>query len=888
MALPPGLQRILRLAIGRAPAGDVDSEFEFHIATKVEQLVAQGLSPADARAEALRQFGSPESFAREVRDIDHRSTRDSNRREYWSDMKQDLALAFRNARRAPLFAAVVAVTVALGIGANAAVFSLLDAVLLRPLPFPEADRLVRIYENDGNREFGQVTVADFRDQQAQQTTLEQMALFRYRRVPLTGTGDAMMLTGGEVTPEFFGLLGVRPAVGRDFRPDDAVEGAAPVAILSFEAWRDIFGSDTSLIGRTARISDRETTIIGVMPKGFRSPVMDAGTTLSIYFTSTFDGFARDNARARRFHFGTAFGRLKPGVTLDQARREFETIGLRLAAEYPDLNKGHAPNLVELRESGTQNVSSTLWLAMGAVTLVLLIACANLANLVFARALGRSREFAVRAALGAGRARIARQVFIEQLVLAGFGLTIGLLGAAWTSGLFVRLAGQSLPRGDMVRTDGRVLLFAAGITVLAALVSGILPALSAVRADLTGALRSGGHGSTLSRRSHGVRAALVATQVALAAMLLVGCGLAMRSLSALVNQELGFRTESVWSFTAPTTMSRYPEDEQVLAFQQQLMERVRAIPGVTSAAASYTIPMANVSTTSIVVEGAPALTGPPPEIGYNAADGEYFRTLGIPLVAGRLMTPADRPDAPRVIVVNQALADRFYGGDAVGKRARVSPNPNDPWLEIVGVVGNVRRRGVNVVPEPEVYFPITQDVNRGPMYVMRVTGEPAGVLARLKEEVRALDADVVLSAPRPLADTISGTLSPQRLLSTLLVVFGGIALVLAGVGIYGVIAFLVAERRREIGVRMALGAHSGRVLREVVGRGMRPVAIGLTLGIGGALILGRMVQGLFYQVRPSDPVSLGAAIGMLLLAGVIGCLAPAIRAARTDPGGVLRE
>jgi predicted permease len=299
-------------------------------------------------------------------------------------------------------------------------------------------------------------------------------------------------------------------------------------------------------------------------------------------------------------------------------------------------------------------------------------------------------------------------------------------------------------------------------------------------------------------------------------------------------------------------------------------------------------MANVSTTSIMVEGQVAGSGPLPEIGYNAAESDYFRTLGIPLVAGRVMEPGDRMDAPGVIVVNQALAERFYQGDAVGKRARMGPNPEDPWLEIVGVVGDIRRRGVAVVPEPEVYYPLTQDVNRAPMYVVRVSGDPAAPLARAKEEVRALDPNVVFGTPAPLADIIAGTLSPQRMLSTLLVLFGGIALVLAGVGIYGVIAFLVAERRREIGVRMALGAEASRVLREVVGRGMRPVGLGLGLGVVAALLLGRAVGGLFYQVKPTDPLTLGAAILILLAAGVVGCLAPALRASRTDPGGVLRE
>lgn len=889
MPLPPGLRRILRLASGRPdPESDVGAEFEFHLATKIDQLVAQGLSPAAARGEALRQFGSPEAFADEVRRIDSDSVRRLHRREWWGNLYQDIRLAFRTARRSPLFATVVAVTFALGIGANAAIFSLLDAVLLRPLPFPEVHRLVRIYEHDANQAYGQVTAADFRDWRAQNSSFESLALFRYRQVSLTGTGDATMLAGGQVSPEFFALLRVHPRLGRDFRPDDAVAGAPPVAILSHSAWSTYFGGDSAVVGRPVRISDQETTIIGVLDAGFVSPVASAGTKFEIWLTSDFDQMASDPARGRRFHFATGFGRLKPGVSLEQASREMETIGLRLAAQYPADNKGHAPRLVPLGESGTQNVRATLWLMMGAVALVLLIACANLANLVFARALGRSREFAVRAALGAGRARIARQVLVEQMVLAGFGLVIGVLAATATGGAIVRLAAPALPRADLARTDARVVAFAALIAVLAALASGILPALAAVRTDLNNTLRSGGHGSTLSSRSHRLRATLVAAQVGLATVLLIGCGLAMRSLSALLRQDLGFQTESVWSFMAPLSPARYPEAPQILALQAQLLERLRAIPGVTSASASYTVPMANVSTTSLIVEGQPMGSEPPPEIGYNAADPDYFRTLGIPLVAGRLMSPNDLMDGPPIIVVNQSLAERFYHGDAVGKRARMGPNPSDPWLEIVGVVGDIRRRGVDQPPEPEVYYPLTQDVSRAPMFVLRVSGNPAPVLARAKEELRALDPNIVFGAPQPLADIIAGTLSPRRLLSSLLVFFGALALVLAGVGIYGVIAFLVAERRREIGVRMALGAESSRIVREVVTRGMRPVAIGLTLGLAGALLLGRAVGGMFYQVKASDPVSLGAATVILLGAGIVGCLAPALRAARTDPGGVLRE
>jgi predicted permease len=589
------------------------------------------------------------------------------------------------------------------------------------------------------------------------------------------------------------------------------------------------------------------------------------------------------------HFLATFGRIREGVSPDRARDELRTIGQRLASDHPEMNDGHLPFMVSLQEAGTAAARPVLWLVMGAVGLVLVIACANLANLVFARTVSRGRELAVRAALGAGRWRLVRMVLIEQALLAVFGGAIGVLTASWASGLFVRMLGGSLPRADLVRTDARVLGFALLLTAVAALASSLLPATHAARARLGDQLRAGSHGSTLSRRSHRLRAALVAVQVTLATVLLFGSALAVQSLGKLSNQELGFETESSWLFTAPAVQARYPERGQILAFQAELLKRLRALPGVTGASAAYAIPMVNASTTSIRPEGVELPPGPEPEVGYNAADAAYFGVMHIPLLRGRLIDGHDHGDAPRVLIVNKALADRFWPNqDPIGRRVKAGPDPEGPWLEIIGVVDNIRRENVRIPPEPEVYYPMTQDVTRNPTYVVGISSDPTPVLAAIRSTLRAIDADIPLGNLRPLNDVLDGALRQPRFLSALLSVFGGLALVLAGVGIYGVIAFLVAERRREIGVRLALGAQRGRVLRETLWRGMRPVLAGLGIGLVAAVLAGRVASSLFYEVEAVDPLSLGAATGVLLLAGIAGSLLPARRAARVEPGVVLRE
>ena len=889
MKLPPRIRPVLRADSGRSDSpADIDAEIQFHLESRIERLVQSGMSPEAAREQALREFGPTQPVAAQVRAIDaHRQTAEQ-RRDWVAGAWHDIRMALRGMRRAPLYALVATLTFALGIGANAAVFSLLDGVVLRPLPFPALDRLVRIYEHDHNEshQFGQVTIADFRDWKSQTRSFERLAAFRYRHFTVTGTDEAVSLMGGMVTPEFFDLLGVRPAIGRDFQPEEGRPGANPVVILSHEAWVRLFGADAGIVGQTIQLNSEATEVIGVLPAGFVSPL---GQPLDAWATSDFDANANDQARARRMHFLASFGRIREGVSREAAEEELLTVGRRLERDYPGDNAGHLPQMVPLQEAGTASARPVLLLVMGAVALVLLIACANLTNLVFARTLSRSRELAVRTALGAGRWRMIRQVMIEQLLLALIGGGVGLIAASWTSGLFVRMLGGSIPRGDLVRMDLRVIGFALLVTFVAAVVSGLLPAIHAARAEPGDQLRAGSHGSTLSRRSHHLRAALVSLQVGLATVLLVGSAVALRSLGTLLDQDLGFEPAPVWTFTAPAMPAKYPESPQVLEFQTRLLEQIRNLPGVGAASASYGVPMANVSTTSIQPEGVVLPPGPAPEIGYNAAEASYFKVMGIPLVQGRLMDSRDHADAPLVAVVNQALVHRHWPGqDAIGKRFKSGPDPSRPWIEIIGVVGDVRRRSVQLPPEPEVYFPLTQDITRNAIFTVRIEGDPARVIPAVRSVLRSIDPDVPLGNLQPVSDIVAGALRQPRFLSSLLSGFGGLALVLAAVGIYGVIAYLVAERRREIGVRLALGAGRGTVLRETLWRGLRPVLAGLAIGLVAAIAAGRVAGNLFYEVSATDPRSLLAASAVLLTAAVLGCLAPARRAARVDPGTILRE
>lgn len=887
MNLPPGLRRLFRLAVRPpSPESEIADEVRDHLARRTEDLVARGWSPEAARAEAVRRFGSIPQITAACQVIDAHRERVMARREWFSDIRHDLRFAIRSLRRAPGAALVAALTFALGIGVNAAVFSLVDGVVFKPLPYTHADRIVRIYEADTQRETGQVTIADFRDWRDLNTTFDAMAAFRFGSAILNTETDNTILSAGRVTANFFDLLGVRPALGRGFAPEEELTGAAPVAVLSHRAWQDHFGGDPALVGREVQLNGAAATVIGVLGAEFVTPM---GSDIDLWLTSDFEVLARDARRARGMHVLATFGRLRPGTSFDQAASDLRAIGARLEAAYPDRNTGHRPNPVPLGLAGIQSARGALLLVMGAVGLVLLTACANLANLVFARALGRSQEFAVRAALGADRRRLTRQVLTEHSVLALSGGLIGVVAAGFAiRGIALWLA-PVIPRAERVTLDARVIVFALGLTVVAAVISGILPASLASRAAGQPSLRGEARSSTVSRGGRRMRAALVSAQVALAVVLLVGAGLVVRSLTRLLATDLGFEPERVVTFGTPLIGPRYGEPAARADFQSRFLERLAALPGVTAAGVTYSPPMQNVSTTSFDLPDRPFPTGQHPEVGYNTASHGLFAALGIPLHRGRLMDDSrDHAEAPPVVIINERLAQQYWPGqDPVGQFIKYGSEEN-PLVEVIGVVGDIRRSTVDQAPGPELYFAASQDLSSNPSFAVRTSGDPGALAAGIRTALRELDPSLPVANLIEMTDLVNGTLFRPRFLATLFSLFAALAMVLAAIGIYGVIAYIVAEQVREIGIRRALGATDQAVWWQILGRGMAPVVAGLAIGLALAIGLSGMVRSMLYGVAPFDPPTLLIAAAVTLAAGLIGCLAPTWRATRIEPVVALRE
>jgi predicted permease len=890
--LPPGVRRLFRLHRGRVHvAQEIQAELDAHLRRRAEDLMARGWPPDEALAEARARFGPVDRVAAECERIDSKRERELMRREWWTDIGQDLGYAVRGLRRSPAAAAVAALTFALGIGVNAAVFSLVDGVVLKPLPYDHAGRIVRIYERDGNRATGQVTIADFRDWREQSAVLDGMAVLRIRSAILHTDADNVHLPAAQVSAGFFDLLGVTPALGRAFAPDEEAAGATPVVVVSHALWQSRLGSDPDVVGRPLRINGSRATLIGVLPPSFVSPM---GMRTDVWMPSDFSGIAQDAFRSRYMHFLASFGRLRPGATLAQAEAELQTIGARLEAAYPEQNAGHRPNPGPLALAGIQSTRPVLLLTLGAVGLVLLIACANLANLIYARSLRRSREFAVRAALGADRSRLVRQVLTEQGVLGVIGGAIGVGAAAMAIPGMVAWLAPVLPRAERVALDGRVLLVAAVLSVVASILSGLLPAAHAGRASRHLALTRDGRGGTASPGGRRLRAGLVGLQVALSVVLLAGAGLVVRSLGQLLQIDLGFEPENVLTFSVPLTGARYADAPARVALQTAFLREVAALPGVTAAGMSYAVPMQNNSTTSFDIPERPFPPGQAPEVGYNTATSAYFRALGVRRLSGRLMDEGrDRRGAPPVVVINRRMAELYWPGeDPVGRFLRSGPGgPDAPPIEIIGVVEDIRRESVYVPPEPELYFAATQDVSPNASFTVRAAGDLAALEAGLRTRLRELDSTLPLANVVRLREVVNGTLFRPRFLATLFSGFALLALVLAAIGIYGVTAFVVAEQTRELGIRRALGATTGRVRREVILRGMMPVVGGLAAGLLLAVALTggvRAVRSMLYEIAPTDPVTLAGVVAVTLGAGLVGCLAPSRRATRIDPVIALRE
>ena len=808
---------------------------------------------------------------------------------------QDVRYGLRALVKNPGFTAVAVTTLALGIGANTAVFSVVNAVLLRPLPYKDAARLVVVWERNPERGWYRniVSAANFVDWRKQNHVFTQMAAIDPQRTfNLTGGGEPEEVWGEQVTTNLFSLLGVRPVLGRDFLPEEDKPGGPRVVILSYGVWQRRYGGDASLVGKQISLNNDSYTVVGIMPADFYFPPFWREL---IRVELWVPGLDLSNP-VRTDHADVALARLKPGVSAPQAQAEMDTIARGIQQQYPE-DKGWGVGLVALREQSVGDTRPALLVLFGAVGFVLLIACANVANLMLERATTREKEVAIRTALGAKRTRLIRQFLTESLMLAVLGGALGLLLAAWSVQILVALSPkEALGLGggvilEDVTISGRVLAFTIAAAVATGIAFGVAPALAVSKPDLNQSLKEGGRSSGDGSRRNGLRSGLVVWEFALALVLLAGAGLMIKTLVRLGQVDLGFNPQNVLTMRIALLGSRYKEPGAQAEFFKQLLERMKSLPGVRWASVSRGLPVEGWNGMGFVTEENPS---PPPneepDANYLVIGPDYFRVMGIPLLVGRLFTDQDTHESARVVIVNEKLARKQWPGqDPIGRRLRMDGNNNSPWLTVVGVVGNVRTQWPFPDFLSELYVPYTQyPWLLFPRHlIVRTVSNPTGLATAIAHEVKALDKDQPVSDIRSLDQLVAGAVAQQRSAMVLLGAFASLALVLAAVGIYGVMAYSVTQRTHEIGLRMALGAQPGDVLSLVVGRGLILTLVGVGAGLAGALALTRFLSSLLYEVRPTDFGTFAAASLLLIGVAMLASYIPARRATRVDPMVALR-
>ncbi|HSB12051.1 MAG TPA: ABC transporter permease [Blastocatellia bacterium] len=798
---------------------------------------------------------------------------------------QDLRYAVRMLRKKPSFTIIVVLALAIGIGANTAIFSVVNAILLRPLPYRNFERISMIWMN--NPKLGVAedwhSYPNYVDFKEQNSVFEEIAAFNNRSFNLTGAGDPVRVVGVWGTASLFSVLGVEPAFGRVFTEEEQEPGRDMVVVLSHGLWQRRFGGDTGIIGQPISLNGVNRTVLGVMPASFSFP--EKTTEFWIPLTVT-----PQRKQARYSISLKSVGRLKQGVTLAQAQEDMGAIAKRIDDQF--FQSDYGINLVLLRDQETHKVKSALLVLLGAVGFVLLIACANVANLLLARAAMREKEVAIRLALGARRWRIVRQLLTESVLLGAIGGAVGLLLAIWGLSALIALAPAETPSLDQAQIDARVLAFTAGISLLTGLVFGLVPALQASKPDVNDSLKEGGRGSTGGAAGIRVRNLLVVSEIALSLVLLVGAGLLIRSFIRLQQFELGFNPDKLLTMRIQLPGSKYNDRKQVASFFQQLLERIEATPGVQSAGCISSIFLSDTpNSTNFSIEGRPVPVGAESiEVPLDAVSSNYFRVMGIPLLRGREFDDRDAIGTPRVAIINDTFAQRFFSGeDPIGKRyVYGTPGPNnDDWITIVGVVGDMRRTGFDRPVRPETFLPQSQDPDNALTIVARTTGDPASLAGALRSEVWAIDKEQSVYDVKTMDQTLGEMLSQRRFNMLLLGIFASVALVLAAVGIYGVMSYSVTQRTHEIGIRMAMGAQTRDVLNLVVRHGLLLAAIGIATGLSASLVLTRLMATLLYGVSATDPLTFVTI--PLVLAGVAlgACFVPARRATQVDPMIALR-
>ncbi|MCW5981115.1 MAG: ABC transporter permease [Bryobacteraceae bacterium] len=796
---------------------------------------------------------------------------------------RDLRHGFRLLVKAPALTFLAILTISIGIGANTAIFSLLNAVLLRPLPFPEPDRLAMIWEATplfGLR-YSPAALGNYVDWRSQNRVFEEMGALERWEYRLSGDGPPEMVVGAVATASLFRALRVGPAIGRPFAEADDQPGARRAVLVSYGLWQRRLGGNPDLARLSLRVDGEPYGVVGVMPREFQFP--ETGTEIWLAAGARYD--AREYASRGRHNLAVV-GRLKAGVTLAQANEEIGAIAKRLEESYPATNRDVGAFVTPMREHMVGDSGKWLAIVFAAVCFVLLIACANVANLCLTRAVARRREIAVRVSLGAGRARIARQLAAESLLLAAAGALGGLLIAAWSFTLLERLIPSQLEPVTTLALDWRVLVFTLAISVASALLFGLAPISQALRVDLNTALKSGGERTGDASDSARLRNALVVGQVALAVVLAVGAGLLLRTLAALRGVDTGLRPERLLTMTVPVSGAQYNDPATRERFYREAVERVSSLPGVVSAGFTTGVPLVFKGWhVGFVPEGHDPSDAARDSVRYRVVTPDYFRTMGIPLRRGRNLSEADGPESPRVALVNEALARKYWPGqDPVQRRFQVSGR----WGTVVGVVADVKQVGLDQPAAPEVYLPYRQEATMPAGFAVRASGDPKMLAAAIRAEVAAIDPEQPVTNIQTMEEAIDRELFSRRTQMSLIVCFAALALGLAAVGIYGTLSYFVTQRTAEIGIRMALGAQGRHIRRAVLGRALALVGCGIAAGTLAALLLTRLMSSILFGVSPRDPAVFLGIAGVLLVAGAAAAYVPARRAMRLDPVQALRR
>jgi putative ABC transport system permease protein len=853
---------------------ELDEEMRFHLERDIEQNVRSGMTPEDARYAALKSFGRVDQSKEECRDARGVT--------FIENILRDISYSVRILLKSYAFTFVVVLTLALGIGANTAIFSFANGILLRPLPYPQSDRLAVLDETAPKRGIDSMSVSypNFLDWREQNNVFEGIAaFFGTSRFALSGAGEPIEIRGSRISHGTFEVLRVWPQLGRTFTADEDRPEEDGVVILGHDLWQRNFGGNPGIIGQKIMLSNRPRVVVGVMPRGFRFPEV---SELWVPLALTTETFTRTD------HGLGSIARLKDGVSFTEAQTEMHNIAARIEQQNPVTNEGLGVKVMSLHQSLAGDYREALLILLGVVGCVLLVACVNVANLMLARATARQKEFALRAALGAGRWQIMRQLLIESLILAIVGGALGFALSLWALHLLLTAIPIELPFWMNFGLDLRVLGFTIAITLLTGLIFGAVPALQTSRVDLNDTLKEGGRGTVGARGRS--RSLLVVTEIALSLVLLVGAGLMVQSFLRLRRVNIGLDAKNVLTATVILPQAKYQRDQRVTFFKQ-LVDRVRSLPGVQAASATGTLPLSGSNWgRSLTVEGYPVLSvGQAPSIQHTVVTPDYFRTMGISLLAGRDFTDTDAKGSPEVTIIDERLAREYWPNESpIGKRVRFGPpEDNEPWHTIIGVVRSVRHQRMQEDTRKSVYLSHRQVPVSGLSLVARTSSDPRELTGAIRREVAQLDSDLPVSEIATMEEVVAESIWQPRLYAMLFAVFGAGALILALIGIYGVMAFLVQTRTHEIGVRMALGATARDVFKLIVGRGMKLTAIGVLIGVAGAAALTRLMHSLLFNTSATDPFTFLLISLLLSLAAFFACYIPARRAAKVDPLVALR-